>query len=876
MIPRVGAHRERRRLVLPALAALVVAATALAPSPARADDVEVRATVDRNRVRVGDQFTLTIEIDGTQHASAPPLGNLGAFQAQYVGPLTQMRSVNGSVSLSVSHRYMVSALRQGRQQLGPFRVAVGGKTYDTDPITIDVVAANARTDDDSGPAPNKEISLRVETPKQSAYVGEQLPLTIKLLVGNARVDDLEYPQIASDGVVVDKLTEPKQHDEILNGRRYRVLEFTTTLTPLKPGRLTLGPITMGMSVVESRRNRRGEDPLFSQFFSFPQRRPLEVHARPLMLDIKPLPSEGRPANFSGAVGRFSFRASASPTEVTAGDPVTVHMEVRGHGNLGTMEPPRMRADDRFRTYDPIPLKDKVGPGTWAADQVVIPKDPKVHELPPVAFNFFDPVSGRYRTIKRGPFPLTVGAVAAAERPRVMMAEQPEAHAARKPEKLGRDIVYIKDRPGDLSARSDGHAGTTLFAVGQFAPVCAFLLLLAQARRRDRMAADPRSVRFRAAGRQARRRLSELERRAAGDGRLYDDLSEALRDYLAAKLDLPPGAVERARVLQELAAHGIATEAAGDVERFFDLVERTRYARRGGNGVSDHRQALAAANAIVKRLERNRQLAKTLGIAALALLLASAVALPSTATADSPTGGARKIAAASANDPYTGFFQGNAAYKGGDYPHAIEAYQQVLAAGLHSGALYYNLGNAYFKNDQTGMAILEYERAERLLPRDPDLRANLAYAREVAGDDGGGAPLWRRIAFPLADRATTTELAVVATALWWMLWSLLAARLFLARHRLVLGRTAIAVGVAFAIVASSLAWRGYAIEWRDAAVVTANGGGTVRYEPTESGTEYFKVAEGAVLDITAEREDWVQIRRRDGRRGWIPAAVLTRI
>ena len=97
-------------------------------------------------------------------------------------------------------------------------------------------------------------------------------------------------------------------------------------------------------------------------------------------------------------------------------------------------------------------------------------------------------------------------------------------------------------------------------------------------------------------------------------------------------------------------------------------------------------------------------------------------------------------------PQTLFFRGNTLYADEQYADAIAAYEKVLAAGVESGNLHFNLGNAYFKSGDVGHAVLAYERARRLIPRDPDLHANLGYAREKSGDDDP-TPLWARLALP---------------------------------------------------------------------------------------------------------------------------------
>ena len=77
-----------------------------------------------------------------------------------------------------------------------------------------------------------------------------------------------------------------------------------------------------------------------------------------------------------------------------------------------------------------------------------------------------------------------------------------------------------------------------------------------------------------------------------------------------------------------------------------------------------------------------------------------------------------------------FFQGNSFYQEERYSEAVKAYEQLVAMGVKSGPLYYNLGNAYFRIGTKGKAILNYERALQLLPRDADVKSNLDYARSL--------------------------------------------------------------------------------------------------------------------------------------------------
>ena len=825
----------------------------------RADDVTVEATVDSNDAIYNQAFVFRITINGAQNVSPPSLYDIDGFDVSYLGPDTQVSFVNGRMSASISHRYRVVPLRVGELTLGPFTVDVQGKSYETKAVPIHVAAAAAapsgRRAAAPAPAGAQGVRLVVTPAKSEVYVGERVDLTVTLYVGNVRIRDLQYPVIAADGVTVDKFSQPTEGDSVLDGQRYHTVAIRTTMTPIRAGSVELNA-TMTMNMLTSR--RRGMDAFFDQFFPG-DTKPVEVRSEPTRLTVLPLPEQGKPADYAGAVGRFEFGLEAKPTELDVGDPITLRMEISGSGNLATVSAPPLPADDRFRTYDAQPVKGEDGAERRVFEQVVIPKVADVHELPAVRFSFFDPEARSYRTITRGPTPLTVRAGRAAK-PEVVDAEQ-SAQAEPKAQPLGRDIVYIKDTPDGLAPRHAPIYQRGGFAALQLLPVALFSALWAYTRRRERLASDPRLVRFRQAGREVRRALAALNGGSAADARFYDELSAAVAAYLGAKLDLPPGAVERERVLARLSGDGCAAEMGERVGAFFQLVEHARYAPSAVTA-AERGTALSLATAIVDGLERERRLERHLA-AGVALAVLCAAALLSAARADETA-------------PQAAFYQGNQAYAAGKYGEAIRAYESVRAAGWESGALEYNLGNAFFKDGQLARAIASYERARRLLPRDPDVQSNLGYALERAQVSVEPTPLWKRVLVPFATRATGSELAVFASLCWWVFWLLLAARLLQPRWRLGLGRAAWGAAALYLIVAGSLGMRLAETELRDTAIVTAPAGASVRFEPSATGTEHYPAASGTMLEVTEERDDWLQVRRADGRRGWIPRAAVERV
>ena len=222
----------------------------------------------------------------------------------------------------------------------------------------------------------------------------------------------------------------------------------------------------------------------------------------------------------------------------------------------------------------------------------------------------------------------------------------------------------------------------------------------------------------------------------------------------------------------------------------------------------------------------------------------------------------------AASPQTTFFHANALYKDGQYAAAAAEYEQLLHAGLRSGNLYFNLGNAEFKAGEHGKAILNYERARRLIPNDPDLDANLTYAQSQTGASPCVSAVWQRIAFPLAHRMATTRLVWAASTVNTLLFLCLAVYWLWPRRPRWQFYTAVALGVFLLITVTSLGEQVLADEWQQQAVIVANGETPVRFEPADSGTVHFVLKEGSLVRIMGRREGWIEVARCDGRRGWV--------
>lgn len=577
-----------RRWHLFAVVALLLAAVAT-PAPAVAD-LTVTATVSNQRVRVGETITLAIEAVGTQSVAAPALEAVDGFHARYLGPSQQVSIVNGQISARIQHRYALTAQREGQFSLGPFSLEHDGRTYATAPVVVRVSPASAgqeagaETDVDGEPL---RLTLSVERPR--VYLHERVPVDVTLYVGQVTARDLQYPSLPADGVSIEPFGQPIRSAQVVDGERFEVLRFRTAVTPLKSGSLVLGPARTSLNVVRRPQN-----------FFFTQRQPVELASAAVTLEVLPLPEAGRPDGYSGAVGTFQVDVAAQPTEVDAGDPVTVTITLRGDGNLAQLQPPAYSAGEGLKVYDPQ-LADGSGEQVRVYEQVVIPESAAVTALPPLRFSYFDPSSGTYRTAASAAVPLVVRASERDTDRQIVSAAGVERR--RDPEAFGRDIVYIKDEPGSLVRRDDAGIRWWVLLLWQPVPVLLYVATLWYDRRRRRLSGDERFARATRAGRTARAALARAEAALAGAdaGAFHDVLESGLREYLGAKLRLPPGAVDSER----LRAAGLSAELVDTIVAVLGTCEQARFAPMGGS--EDRAQLLERVRAVVRDMERDRSL-----------------------------------------------------------------------------------------------------------------------------------------------------------------------------------------------------------------------------------------------------------------------------
>ncbi|HLF18121.1 MAG TPA: tetratricopeptide repeat protein [Candidatus Omnitrophota bacterium] len=221
-----------------------------------------------------------------------------------------------------------------------------------------------------------------------------------------------------------------------------------------------------------------------------------------------------------------------------------------------------------------------------------------------------------------------------------------------------------------------------------------------------------------------------------------------------------------------------------------------------------------------------------------------------------------------------FVQGNLSYKEGNYERAIEQYEAVLQGGKTSGFLYFNLANAYYRQGHLGKAILNYERAKRLIPRDSDLNFNYQYVRSKANLFEGqiGTSFWQQAIEQHVDFYSLEEMVYALTAALLAMGIIHLLSLYQRWPKRVknfmVGSLSLVVLIFFAGLVIQLNREG------SSAVVLSKS--DAKFEPRQDSTTHYKLPEGVKVKVLKKDGAWVKVQRSDGKLGWMPQENIEEI
>ena len=616
-----------RRIIITVLLAAALAAAASGVSTAQ-EEVSVRLQVESRTVYMGESFLVQISVDGTDEAEQPDVSRVRDFTVEYLGGQNNSSQsisiINGKLERVVQRGFVFSyrftPARVGTLAIPQIPVKAGGRTYRTTPVTIEVTK----------PGETDDFKLRINLSRGTCYVGEPVTLDVTWYL-RKDVQDFRFtaPILQSedfDFAVPDvQIDNSRRYYRIpigggeviaekgrgmLEGVTYATLEFAIVLIPKRAGSFTIPEFVVACESASGRVSRRDffDDFFRDDFFSF-RRGDIEksvVPSNSLSLLVKDLPAAGRPAGFAGHVGEYRITASAEPTEVNIGDPITLEITLEGPEYLEGVELPPLKDQAGLARDFKIPEEradGRIEGRKKIFTQTIRARSEEVTEIPPVRLSYFDTKEQRYSTAETDPIPIVVNPT------RVVTASDAEgieeAPAGAPIERWTEGIAYNFEggavlEPqelgiGSIVRRPEWIAAVALPPALYFA-LLAGLLLVRRSRR------DPEAKRSRGAFRRLDRSLREALDAASRGGDFHEGALDAFRSYLGDKLGRPGVTLTALDVERGLGARKVP----GDVtEGILDIIHALEAGAYAGSayGPSDPDSMVKRISGAAKRLER---------------------------------------------------------------------------------------------------------------------------------------------------------------------------------------------------------------------------------------------------------------------------------
>ena len=555
----------------------VLLAAALCSSAALA--ATFTATLDRDSMDLHDTAELSLAFEGGQPGNVPTPVVPGLVFTP--AGTTQSASVNfggsgSSVSSTITVNFAVTAQQAGDFTIPAMVATVNGQQLSTQPIHLTVTKPEAPSAaaTNSGAEP---AFMRLSVPSKRLYVGEPMVAQLQLYIRDDVINsgNFDMPGIPADGFTTGKIAQlPQRHQVQAGNHVYTVVTLALPVTPQKTGSLTLGPFNGSIVVVLT---PPGADAFSARFFNQGEQRQVPLVTDPVTIESLPLPDQGKPADFSGAVGNFTMTAMAGPTNVVVGDPVTVRVQIAGTGSFDSVTLPPQTAWHDFKLY-PATTKtettDQFGfQGTKTFEQIISPLSAEVKELPGVSFSYFNPDQGKYVTLTQPAVPLLVSPAGAIPIP--ALAAKTTTPENQSPA----DIMPIKEGLGTLAGATTPWYTRPGFMAVQSLPVAAFLVALVWRRRTDNLANNPRLRRQRAVAQIVAMGLNDLRKLAAQNkpDEFFALLFRLLQEQLGERLDCPATAITESAPDARLTRMGAAPGTMSELREFFQLCDQARYA-----------------------------------------------------------------------------------------------------------------------------------------------------------------------------------------------------------------------------------------------------------------------------------------------------------
>lgn len=540
--------------------------------------ITFEAKVSKKKLGINERLRVDFEMNKDGDNFNPP--DFSNFTV--VGGPNQAVSnswINGKRSYSKTYSYFLAPKRQGTFTINQAVIEIDGEIYKTTPISVVVTSAVEAPKDGNNAdyIASENIHLVAEISDDKPFLNEAITVVYKLYVSpdtgvsNWReIDNPKYSDFWSQNIDIRQL---KVQNGTYKGEDYRyVILRKTVLYPQKTGELEIEPLSLDITV-EVPTNRR--DIFGGRLMSQAHK---TVSAGRRTINVKPLPEQGKPADFTGAVGDFNFKVTTSKTSLNATESLQAKVEVSGSGNLKLFQLPKLNLPSSLEVYEPEHLEDvrtnlNGMQGRISDSYTVVPQFKGKYPIPNISFSYFDLKTESYKTINSNEIIIDV-----LQGPTNQTGNQDITAAGGDKQRVvlnSNQFAFIKTDTNFTSTKPNHFFKSIGFWTALLMPFLAIPLVMVFKKNKEKRDADVFGNKIRKADKLAKKYLSEAKKALGKKEAFYIALEKALHNYLKATLHIETTELSKEKI-QELLSKGQVSQQT--ITGFITILKNCELAR----------------------------------------------------------------------------------------------------------------------------------------------------------------------------------------------------------------------------------------------------------------------------------------------------------
>jgi hypothetical protein len=561
--------------------------------------VQFEARVSKTTLGLNERLRIdfVMNIDGDNFAQP----SFDGFRI-IAGPSQQVSQswVNGKTSFEKSYSYFLLPNQKGNLVIKQAMIEYNGQIYKTQPIRINVTAATEQPRDpnDSQVSADDNLYLVADISNTNPYINQPITVVYKLYFNNIGITGFKelskpkYNDFWNQNIDIKQLVA---EEGMFKGEQYRyVVLRKTVLYPQKSGRLVIEPLSLDIGV-QLPTNRRD---VFGRVILVEDNK--RVSAGTKTINVKPLPEAGKPIDFTGAVGRFDFKAIPSKTTLKNGESLDLVLSVVGTGNLKLFTLPKPEVPNALEMYDAVhdekvntPLSGMTG--KISDSYTIIPQYKGDYVIKPMHFSYFDLGTGTYKTISSSEIKINV-----LDGPTQTTESSATASVGKNKIEGVEQFKYI-DLKTKLATRDEPvFFGSDKFYGLLFLPFLLLPIIVLFKKKKEAIDSDVFGNRIKMNNKLAKKYLSEAKKQINNKEPFYVALEKAMHNFLKAKLHIETSEMSKDNIQELLLSRKAKPEVVND---FIALTENCEIARYAPSSSATIQHDFDKAVAIISELEK---------------------------------------------------------------------------------------------------------------------------------------------------------------------------------------------------------------------------------------------------------------------------------